>query len=112
MSGDSSLLTQDILEAIEKIETFVDNRTFSHFSSDQMCHDAVIRNLEVIGEAARNLPKDFVEANPDLPIKSAVEMRNVLIHDYGQVDLAIVWKTVTEDIPRLKTVLSNKSFGS
>lgn len=106
MKDNSEILIQDILEIINKIEGFIGSRTFEEFSADQMCHDATIRNLEIIGEAARNLPNDFVNKHPETPVKNAVQMRNVLIHDYGQIDLEIVWKTVQEDIPKLKEKLS------
>jgi len=107
MKKDSSILIQDILEAIGKIEGYVGDKSFEEFSADQMCHDATMRNLEVIGEASRSLPENFIENNPHLPVQNAVEMRNVLIHDYGQVDLAIVYRTVREDIPKLKQLLTD-----
>jgi uncharacterized protein with HEPN domain len=64
--------------------------------------DAVIRNLEIIGEASRNIERkhpDFTAAHPELPLSFAYEMRNALAHGYFKVDLAIVWKTVETDLP-------------
>ena len=67
--------------------------------------DAVIRNLEVIGEAYRNIERrypDFAETHPELPLSFAYEMRNALAHGYFEVDLEIVWKTVEQDLPELE----------
>jgi uncharacterized protein with HEPN domain len=67
--------------------------------------DAVIRNLEIIGEASRNIERkhpDFTAAHPELPLSFAYEMRNALAHGYFKVDLAIVWKTVETDLPPLR----------
>jgi uncharacterized protein with HEPN domain len=70
-----------------------------------MAQDAVIRNLEVIGEASRNIERrypEFAEAHPELPLASAYEMRNALAHGYFKVDLTIVWKTLENDLPELQ----------
>ena len=67
-----------------------------------MRQDAVIRQFEIIGEAASRISKDFLEQHSDFPIKEAIEMRNFLIHGYDEVDIKVVWKTLQEDIPLLK----------
>jgi uncharacterized protein with HEPN domain len=67
-----------------------------------MMQDAVIRQFEIIGEAARKLDVDFLENNPDFPVKEAVAMRNILIHEYNYVNIDQVWKTIQEDLPKLK----------
>ncbi len=69
-----------------------------------MTQDAVIRNLEVIGEASRNIERhfpEFAKTHPELPLASAYEMRNALAHGYFSVDLGIVWKTIENDLPNL-----------
>lgn len=75
------------------------------FLLNEMAQDAVIRNLEVLGEASRNIERDhpdFAAAHPELPLSFAYEMRNALAHGYFKIDLAIVWKTVERDLPPLR----------
>ena len=78
------------------------------FASSEITQDAVIRNLEIIGEACRNIERvdpGFAARNPDLPLRSAREMRNVLSHGYFSVDLAVVWTTIQANLPPLKQQL-------
>lgn len=93
---------QDIEEATSKIEGYLKNVNFSMFEQEEMRQDAVIRQLEIIGEAANKLSLNFSKNHPDFPVKEAIRMRNFLIHGYDDVDIVVVWKTVTEDIPLLK----------
>lgn len=93
-----------ILEAIERVHTYVADVDEAGFLSRKMVQDAVIRNLEVIGEASRNIERvhpDFAAAHPELPLALANDMRNALAHGYFKVDLEIVWKTIQGDLPRL-----------
>ncbi len=98
---------RDILKAIKKIEGYAKNTDLKAFKNEDMRHDAVIRQLEIIGEAVKRLSKVFVSKNPDFPIKEAIGMRNFLIHGYDDVDLEVVWKTINEDIPNLKQSIAN-----
>jgi uncharacterized protein with HEPN domain len=94
-----------ILEAIGRIDDYTSALTDDQFYQSLRDQDAVIRNFEVIGEASRNIEKyfpDFVSAHPELPIRSAYDMRNALSHGYFSVDLAIVWQAVHSDLPSLK----------
>lgn len=70
-----------------------------------MIQDAVVRQLEIIGEATKRITKDFRNNNPEIPWADMAGMRDILIHDYIDVDLDIVWKTASESIPKLKTLL-------
>jgi uncharacterized protein with HEPN domain len=93
-----------LLEAIARIERYVAPLDFDAFVADEMAQDAIIRNLEIIGEACRNMVRldpGFAASHPDLPIRAAQEMRNVLAHGYFGVDLAVVWSTVKSDLPAL-----------
>jgi len=93
-----------ILEAIVRIHHYVEDIDESTFLNDQKTQDAVIRNLEVIGEASRNIEryhKQFADEHEYLPLGFAYEMRNALTHGYFKVDLAIVWKTIYADLPEL-----------
>lgn len=106
MKKNDQTYLQDILHAIEKIEEYVKEISYDDFIRDDMRQDAVIRQLEIIGEAANKLSDDFRNAHPDFPIKEAVRMRNFLIHGYDEVDIDIVWKTIQQDIPSIQKVLN------
>jgi uncharacterized protein with HEPN domain len=95
---------EHILEAIERIHSYVDDVDEVGFLASNLLQDAVIRNLEVIGEAARNIERvhpDFAAAHPELPLALANDMRNALAHGYFKVNLEIVWKTIQSDLPGL-----------
>lgn len=91
-----------ILEAIEKIERYIEGVGFDDFSDDDMMIDAVVRELEIIGEAARNLSDSFQEKHSGIPWRKLRAMRNVLIHQYFGVNLKVVWDTCKNDMPTLK----------
>lgn len=74
---------------------------------DSQCQDAVIRRLEIIGEAARRISPETRARLPQLPWEAMIGMRNILIHEYDDVDLMIVWDTVQKDLPRLVANLEN-----
>jgi uncharacterized protein with HEPN domain len=93
-----------ILEAIERIQHYVDAMDEVEFLGSKLVQDAVIRNLEVIGEASRNIERahpDFAAAHPELPLALANDMRNALSHGYFKVDLGIVWTTIQGNLPDL-----------
>jgi hypothetical protein len=95
----------DILEAIENIEMFTHEMTFEAFMKDKRTKDAVVRNLEIIGEAVKNIPESIKERYPDLDWKAVTGMRDKLIHEYFGVSLAIVWETVKGDLPPFKRMM-------
>ena len=97
---------EDMLEAIGRIEGFVQGMDVETFLHDLKTSDAVIRNLEILGEAARHIPDDVVSRHPDVPWKKARDMRNVLIHAYFGVDLASIWQTIQDDLPPLRAQLN------
>ncbi|AMQ18724.1 HepT-like ribonuclease domain-containing protein [Thermococcus peptonophilus] len=97
----------DIAEAISLIEEFTEGMTFEEFLADRKTQFAVIRALEVIGEAAKAIPDDFKRSHSRLPWREMARMRDKLIHAYFGVDLRVVWKTIKEDIPLLKEMLSD-----
>ena len=93
-----------IAEAIERIQRYCAGMDEASFLSSEVVQDAVIRNLEVIGEASRNIERrypDFAAAHPELPLAVAYDMRNALSHGYFRVDLQIVWRTIQSELPRL-----------
>ncbi len=94
-----------ILEAVNRIEDYTTGMTYGGFCQSTRDQDAVIRNFEVIGEACNNINQnfpDFVAAHPELPIRSAYNMRNALSRGYFGVDLEIVWQAIQHDLPSLK----------
>jgi len=91
----------DIIEAAEKIEHFTEGMDYAAFTSDEKTVDAVLRNFEVIGEAAKNIPDKIYREYSDVPWSEMAGMRDKLIHGYATIELRIVWTTVQEEIPTL-----------
>lgn len=108
---DVRLFVNDILESSEKIQKWIQGMTYEKFSQDTMIQDAVVRNLEIIGEAAKNIPEDLRAQHPKIPWKRVAGFRNIAIHDYFGVDLETVWKIATQGIteikPHLQTMLES-----
>ena len=99
------LYIQHIVEAIERIESYVVGLDFSSFDRNLMAHTAVIRELEVIGEAAKNLSAEFKTSHPNIKWPEIIGMRNKLIHEYFDIDTELVWQTIIKDLPELKKEL-------
>jgi len=99
---DYTLFIDDILSAIEKIEKYTQNQTFETFLKNDMATDAVIRNFEIIGEAASHIPKELQIKYPFAEWKEMVGFRNILIHGYFRIEIKTVWDTVKNNIPALK----------
>jgi uncharacterized protein with HEPN domain len=95
---------KDIQDALEKIQSFTAGLDFESFAQDDKTTFAVIRALEIIGEAARKIPKAVRSRYPDVPWQDMTAMRDKLIHDYFGVDLRVVWKTLGIDLPPLKAI--------
>jgi uncharacterized protein with HEPN domain len=93
---------EDILESISKIEEYTKAISKDDFSRNTQVQDAVLRRLEVIGEAVKNIPEEFKDRYPEIPWKKIAGVRDVLIHAYFGVNLERIWKIVEEDIPGLK----------
>ncbi len=102
MPTDPTVYLQDILESINLIEVYTRNLTRSEFLASQEKQDAVIRRLEIIGEATRHLPAETTAAHPEIPWVRIIAMRNRLIHAYGLVDLQLTWAVVEHELPKLK----------
>lgn len=96
---------EDILDAIDEIETFVTGMELETFRSDFKTVRAVELNLIIIGEAASRIPDDIQAAYPDIPWSFMKAMRNRLVHAYFNVDAQILWDTVQDDLPSLKAAL-------
>lgn len=93
-----------IVDAIERIESYTSNIDENDFLENELVQDAVIRNLEVIGEASNNLLKQCpvtMARFPDIPLKSAYQMRNAIAHGYFKIDYELVWRTIERDLPEM-----------
>lgn len=93
---------RDILATTSKALEFVSDTTLKEFLEDVEKQFAVIRALEIIGEAARNIPPEIQSQYPHLPWREMIGMRNVVIHNYFGVDETVIWRTVQEDLPPLQ----------
>ena len=94
-----------IVQAIKRIQHYTEDVDEVGFLQNEMVQDAVIRNIEIIGEASHNVEKYFTEfarLHPELPLMFAYEMRNAVAHGYFKVDFEIVWKTIQKDLPALE----------
>jgi len=105
MKKDPKINIVFILECIEHIEHYLDNVNFERFLDSDILQDAVIRRIELIGEAVKNLPQSLIDSYPDVPWKRIAGMRDVLIHDYLGIDLDTTWQVVQNEISSLKKLL-------
>lgn len=99
----------DIIAAIADVAEFTGGMSYETFAADKKTVNAVIRSLEVLGEAAKHIPTSFRRKHPDIPWSKMAGLRDVLIHDYMGVDLKTVWKVAQERLPELKVLLSGLS---
>ena len=99
---DNLIYLKHILESIEQIENYLHDVDYEAFTEDDMMINATVRMLEIIGEAANNLSKDFQYGHPEIDFRDIIDMRNFLIHEYFGVNKKIVWDTCKTDLPELK----------
>ncbi len=99
---DMRLFFQDIVEAIDNISEYVQNMDYDDFSQDKKTIDAIVRNLEIIGEAAKNISNETKAKYPDVNWRAMAGMRDKLIHEYFGVSTVIVWDTIQGDLPVLE----------
>lgn len=91
----------DILKAADNVKSFIVGYTCETFVADKMCYYAVLKNLEIIGEASYMLTKEFRERHSEIPWNTIIKMRHILVHGYATVLPEIMWQTATEDLPQL-----------
>jgi uncharacterized protein with HEPN domain len=107
MIKNDQVYLEHIIEAIVKIENFTNEISRFDFDRNVMIQDAVIRNIEIIGEATKKISKTLTQSHQEIPWSEMAGMRDKLIHDYLDVDLDVVWKTIEVDLPLLKKLISN-----
>ena len=91
----------DILDSAKSILDFIKNKSYTDYLNDKLLRSAVERHLEIIGEAASKISKSFRDDNPDIPWAKIIAQRNVLIHEYGEIQHELIWKVVTFHLPDL-----------
>jgi uncharacterized protein with HEPN domain len=102
MIKDDLAYIEHILDCIRKINEFSNGLSLKKFKTNEMVQDAIIRNIEIIGEASKKISRDTKQTYYEIRWKEIAGMRDKLIHDYLGVDVSVVWKTIKEDIPALE----------
>ena len=92
----------DINNCCENIQNYLENVTKDNFLKNKMLQDALVRNIEIIGEASKNLSTELRENNPHISWREIMRMRDKIVHHYFRLNLDVIWQTVTEDVPKLK----------
>lgn len=105
MKRNPSIYVKDIIENMENALHFTENLNYEDFFNDKKINYAVVRCIEIIGEASKNVPEEFRRKYPGIPWKEMAGMRDKVIHFYFGVDLKKVWLVVERDIPKLKPLI-------
>jgi uncharacterized protein with HEPN domain len=105
MKRNVKIYIKDIIEYMERAEEYVKDLKFEQFAEDKKTYDAVLRCIEVIGEATKNIPNEIRNKYPEIPWRDMAGMRDKVIHSYFTVDISAVWLVVKEEIPKLKPLL-------
>lgn len=107
MKKDTKIFLEHNLESINLIEENMQDKTKTEFLETKQLQDAVIRRIEIIGEAVKNIPDDIKEKYKDIPWRNIMGMRDILIHQYFGVDLELTWEVINNNIPELKKQISS-----
>jgi uncharacterized protein with HEPN domain len=102
MTRDYTLYLSDIIENIEDARRFVSGMAYEQFVDDKKTINAVIRSIEVVGEAAKHIPQSIRDRQPEIPWKDMAGMRDKCIHDYVGIDCSVVWTAVHEELPGIQ----------
>jgi uncharacterized protein with HEPN domain len=105
MKKDPLVFIEHILESIDSIKEYIEGLSKEDFFSSKEKQDAILRRIEIIGEAVKNLPEDVKSKHSEVPWKKITGMRDIVVHNYFGVDLNLTWKIATTDIDELKTTL-------
>ena len=107
MSRISKLYLDDIIESCRNVRDYTSGMSFEDFSTDQKTIDAVVRNLEIIGEAVKSLPPALLDQRPEIPWKKISRFRDVVVHHYFKVDLEVVWDVIQNQIEQLEPAVKD-----
>jgi uncharacterized protein with HEPN domain len=102
MSRSARILLEDILESIGRIETYVEGVSKADFENDTEKQDALVRRLEIFGQAVKGLPQDLRDLHPQVPWREIAGARDILAHEYFRVDLDLAWDMIQHNVPELK----------
>ena len=103
---DYKLYLDDILEAAKRIEKYTKGLTLAKVKRNELTIDGVVRNLEIIGEAVKNIPANIKDKHPDIEWKKMAGLRDILAHEYFGIDLEILWDIIENKLPELKKEIS------
>ncbi len=100
------LYVDDIKQAVKKIEKYTKNLTLSKLKQNELITDGIIRNLEIIGEAIKNIPSNIKESHPEIEWKKIAGLRDILAHEYFGIDIEVLWDIIKNKLPDLKKKIS------
>jgi len=98
---------EDIVDSIEKIKKYIHDMSLEDFKKNDLVQDAVLRNLEIIGEASNNLAEEIKRKHKEVPWKRMIGLRNIISHKYFGIDLEIIWKIITVNLPGTKGLVNS-----
>ncbi len=102
------ILFEDLLSSVDKIELYIEGLSEKDFFSNQLIIDAVVRNIEIIGEISKQIPLGVKEKILEIPWKALSGIRNRIVHEYFNVDVSIIWQIIEKDLPELKRNLKKQ----
>jgi uncharacterized protein with HEPN domain len=102
MPRDHRAYLEDILASADRIARYADNLTYEQFLHDELKQDGIVRNLEIIGEAAKRLPDEMKAAHPEIEWRKVAGLRDIVIHNYSGLDLALIWEAATAKLEPLR----------
>ena len=111
MPRDFRLYLEDVIEAIAKIQRYTARLSFHEFAEDEKAVDAVVRNLEVIGEAVKKIPEDMRQKHVGIDWRKIAGLRDILIHEYFGIDVEIIWDIVQNKLPSLEASIRGMPTG-
>ncbi len=105
MSRKFELYLSDIAECCQNVKEYTRGMSFEEFSADKKTIDAVVRNLEIIGQAVKNIPNELLENNPEIEWKKIARFRDIIVHRYFKIDLEVVWDVIENQLTKLETAV-------